>query len=128
MPGRHPAAMRPRDERGHPVLQDAIDHGYLESPEYYTVPGFTSWEAANEGRKAVNNAARHLQVSCSARQREDILAAADGTFTLRFRIFPKNQGRRHVLQATGGDPANLAYNPFARAQGPGAGENGAPAA
>ena len=128
MPGRHPAAMRPRDERGHPVLQDAIGKGYLESPEYYIVPGFASWDAANEGRKAVNNAARHLQVSCSSRRQEDILAAQDGTFTLRFRIFPKNEGRRHIIQTTGGDPANLVYNPFARSLGPEVSENGPDAA
>lgn len=110
--------MRRQDQRGHPVMQDAIDRGYLDNPEPYIVPGFRSWDAANEGRKAVNNAARHLGVSCSARVREDILAAADGTFTLRFRIFPKNSGRRHVVQTTGGDANNLAYNPFARHQGP----------
>ena len=120
--------MRPRDERGHPVLQDAIDHGYLESPEPYIVPGFSSWEAANEGRKAVNNAARHLGVSCSSRVREDILAAQDGTFTLRFRIFEKNEGRRHVVKTTGGDPHNLAYNPFARHPRPAIDENGGEAA
>lgn len=124
MGGRHPGGMRPRDERGHPIVQHAIDLGYLESPDFYVCPGFTSWNAANEGRKAVNNAARHLGVSCSSRTREDILAAADGTFTLRFRVFAKNDGRRHIVQSTGGDAANLAYNPFARAQGPKAGEDG----
>jgi len=128
MAGRHPHGMRARDERGHPVVRDAIGKGFLESPDSYLVPGFASWEAADEGRRAVNNAARHLGISCSSRQREDILAAADGTFTLRFRIFPKNEGRRHVLQTTGGDPANLAYNPFARAPGPEVDENGATAA
>jgi len=128
MSGRHPAGMRSRDERGHPVMHDAIEQGYLESPDYYYCPGFSTWEAANEGRRAINSAARHLGVSCSSRQGEDILTAADGTFTLRFRIFPKNEGRRHVVAATGGDATNLAYNPFSRGGGPVVDENGAPAA
>lgn len=107
--------MRSRDERAHPVVQHAIGQGYLERDDYYLIQGFASLEAANEGRKSVNNAARHLGVSCSSAEKTDIFPAADGTFTVRFRIWPKDAGRSHVHRATGGDPANLVYNPFRRA-------------
>jgi len=110
--------MRPRDDRAHPVVQHAIDQGYLERDDYYVVSGFADREAANEGRKSINNAARHLGISCSSRESEDVLPAQDGTFTVRFRVWPKAGGRAHVHQAAGGDPANLAYNPFARAPRP----------
>lgn len=120
--------MRERDERGHPVIKDAIGKGHLETGAYYLVQGLASREIADEARKAVNNAARHLGVSCSARADIDIMPAPDGTFTLRFRVFPKEQGRRHVIATTGGDPGRLAYNPFARAERPVVDETGQSAA
>jgi hypothetical protein len=118
MAGRHPGAMRPRDERGHPVVQDAIDKGYVGTGRPYEVNGFESREAANEGRKSINNAARHLGVSCSSREGEHVQELTDGTFRVTFTLWPKAAARAHVHKQAGGDPSNLAYNPFARAQGP----------
>ena len=124
MAGRHPRAMRPRDERAHPVVRDAIDKGFVGSGKYYFVQGFATREAASEGRKSVNNAARHLGVSCSSKEASDVEELTDGTWRLKFRLWAKNEGRGHVHRATRGDPANLAYNPFARAEGPAVGDDG----
>ena len=100
------------------MVQDAIDKGYAGTGRPYTVDGFASREAANEGRKSINNAARHMGVSCRSREAEDLQQLTDGTWRVSFRIWAKNEGRAHIREVTGGDPANLAYNPFARAQGP----------
>lgn len=118
MAGRHPQSLRQRDERAHPVVKDALDKGYSGTGRPYEVDGFTSREAANEGRKAINNACRHLGVSCRSRESDDLIELSDGSWRVTFRIWPKNQGRAYVREATGGDPAKLAYNPFARAEGP----------
>jgi len=128
MGGRHPAGLRRRDESGHKVVNDAIKGGYVGAGQPYIVPGFASQEAAERGRQAINNAARHLGVSCSARRGEDVHPAAGGTFELHFRLFPKSEGRKHITAAAGGDPANLAYNPFRRGDGPAVDESGAPIA
>lgn len=100
--------------------------GYVGSGEYYNCDGFTTREAANEGRKSINNAARHLGVSCSSKEADDVQALTDGTWRVRFRLFPKNAGRAHVHQQTGGDPSKLAYNPFARSEGPLVDDDGRP--
>ncbi len=118
MAGRHPRAMRPRDESAHPVVRDAIDKGFVGSGRYYTVDGFTSHEAANAGRRSINNAARHLGVSCSSAEAADCQQLTDGTYRVRFRLWPKNSGRAHVTSQSGGDPSKMPYNPFRRAEGP----------
>lgn len=127
MAGRHPKAMRPRDESAHPVVKDAIERGYVGTGKYYMIDGFTTREAANQGRKSINNAARHLGVSCSSTEADDVQELTDGTWRVRFRLWPKNAGRQHVHQETGGDPSKLAYNPFARAEGPIMNPDGSPA-
>ncbi len=57
--------MRPRDESAHPVVEDAIDKGYLDTGRIYPIPGFTTHQAANEGRLSINRAGQHLGVSVS---------------------------------------------------------------
>ena len=126
MAGRHPKALGPRDERAHPVVKDAMAKGHVGSGEYYNCDGFATREAANEGRKSINNAARHLGVSCSSKEADDVLALTDGTWRVRFRLFAKNAGRAHVVAQTGGDPSKLAYNPFKRGEGPLVDEDGRP--
>lgn len=108
--------MRPRDERAHPVVRHALDRGYLGTGVPYVVPGFTTFAAADEGRRSINNAARHLGVSCSSRKKDHIVAEPDGTFSVHFRLYPKSAGRAHVHAQAAGDPSNLAYNPFRRAE------------
>jgi hypothetical protein len=124
MAGRHPKALGPRDERAHPVVKDAMASGYTGSGDYYNCDGFTTRDAANEGRKAINNAARHLGVSCSSKEADDVQALTDGTWRVQFRLWPKNQGRAHVVKQSGGDPSKLAYNPFRRGEGPIVDEDG----
>jgi hypothetical protein len=110
--------MRPRDERGHPVVKDALDKGYLGTGQPYVVRGLATHEAAEQARKCINSAARHLGVSCSSRQGEDVIAEPDGTYTVQFKLFSKSSAREHIVRQSGGDPTKLAYNPFARAEGP----------
>ena len=110
--------MRPRDERAHPVVKDAIDKGHLGTGKPYVVDGFATREAANEGRRSINNAARHLGVSCSSREADHIEQLTDGTWRVSFTIWPKNSGRQHVAATYGHDPASLPYNPFRGGEGP----------
>jgi hypothetical protein len=108
MAGRHPNALRPRDETAHPLLQDALDKGYLDSMQEYVVSGFPDNTSANEGRLAVRRAARHFNVAVAAFCKEQ----PDGTWSLHFRCHNKNAARAYVVQQTGGDPTKLKYNPF----------------
>lgn len=126
MAGRHPKALRQRDERAHPVIKDAMAKGHLGTGKPYQVDGFATREAADEGRRSINNAARHLGVSCSSRAAEHIEQLTDGTWRVTFRLYPKKEGRRHVHEITGGDPSKLAYNPFQRGEGPMVDDHGRP--
>ena len=118
--------MRPRDESAHPVVKDAIEKGYVGTGKYYVIDDFATQDAANRGRRSINNAARHLGVSCSSKEAEDVQQLTNGAWRVRFRLWPKNAGRQHVHQSTGGDPSKLAYNPFARAEGPVMNDDGSP--
>lgn len=119
MTGKHPAKFQPRDERAHPVVMDAINKGYAEQgsihgrdSEPYTIPGFPDFNTANAARRSVYCAAKHLGVSCSSRTNEDIIEQEDGTFLLRFWVMSRASAKKRVIEATGGDPTKLAYNPF----------------
>lgn len=114
MTGLHPRNLPPRDERAHPVVQDAIDKGYMNTDRNYVVRGFDSWDSANEGRRSIYRATTHLGVSCSSRTNEDIYEDDDGTFYLHFRLYSKSHGRAQIAKVYGGNPANLPYNPFAK--------------
>lgn len=121
MAGKNPRVFTPRDERAHPVIQDAIARGYLErgtaqgrESDPYIIRGFPKWGIANEARRSIYNAAKHLGVSCSSRTREDIIQEEDGSFSVRFWIMSRDSAKRRVLEATGGDPSKLAYNPWKR--------------
>lgn len=108
--------MRPRDERAHPVVKDAIESGYINTGKYYEVRGFASEAVAQDSRRSIYAACRHLNVSCSSRSGEDVLEMTDSTWMVRFRIFTKEHGRAHVLAQSGGDPSKLAWNPFERGE------------
>lgn len=122
--------MKARDERGHPVVKHALDQGYLDTGKPYHVPGFASHATANDGRKSLKLAGDHLGVSVAA-----FVVTSDGQpcwkasqagyvdcpgedtpHGVTFRLWSKNSARAHVLKQSGGDPANLKYNPFARAE------------
>ena len=117
--------MRPRDERAHPVINDALDKGYLDTGAEYPIDGMNSHDSANEARKSVRLAAQHLNVSAAAWVVDQdgnpcFKACADpqAPHGIRFRIHSKDAAREHVVRQSGGDPAKLKYNPFARGQGP----------
>lgn len=125
MAGRHPAAMRQRDESAHPVVEDAIERGYIDTERIYQIPGFASHQAANEGRLSINRAGGHLGVSAASwvtdqdgqacHQSCQDPQAPHGVY---FRLWSKDSARQHVYRQSGGDPANLKYNPFAKKTGP----------
>jgi hypothetical protein len=117
--------MRPRDERAHPVVRDALDQGFLDTGAIYHVDGFEGHEAANEARKSVNRAGQHLNVSTPCwvvdQGGESCYKACtdqNAPHGIRFRLHSKDQARQHVVQQTGGDPSKLKFNPFARGQAP----------
>jgi hypothetical protein len=114
-----------RDERAHPVIRDAIDKGHVTSGEPYPVNGFAGHDAANQGRLSVRRAGEHLGVSIAC-----WVCDSDGTpcyksckdpdapHGIRIRLFSKKSARAKVVEDSGGDPANLKYNPFRRVSGP----------
>jgi hypothetical protein len=133
MAGRHPAAMRQRDESAHPVVEDAIDRGYIDTSRIYPINGFTTHHAANEGRLSINRAGGHLGVSVSswvtdqAGQRcYEHCQDPQAPHGVYFRVWSKNSARQHVYRQSGGDPANLKYNPFAKKKGPAVDDSGRP--
>jgi hypothetical protein len=121
--GRHPNALRQRETRGHAVVRDAIDRGYINSDQVYVIPPAATHEQANEARKWIKVAGDHYGVSaapwvtdqdgmqCWKACRD--LYAPHG---VNFKLWSKDEGRRHVVRQSGGNPANLKYNPFRRAE------------
>lgn len=119
MAGRHPAALRPADHRADPVIEDAVAKGYLESGLVYAIPGFKTHNAAVEGRLSVTRSAKRQNLSAAC-----WVADQDGTqcykdcadprapHQVHFRLWTKESARAHIFRQTGGDPANLKYNPW----------------
>lgn len=131
MAGRNPRSLVQRDESAHAVLQDAVDAGYLDTDREYDVPGIASHRAANEARLSVNRGAPHLGVAVACWVTDNdgnscYKDCQDGSAAhgVRFKVFSKNKARTHVVRQSGGDPAKLRYNPFAKAAGPIVDENG----
>jgi hypothetical protein len=117
--------MRPRDERAHPVVNHAIELGYLDTGAEYAVDNLTSHDAANEARLSINRAGTHLNVSTPSWVVDQDghpcykgCADANAPHGVRFRIHSKAAARAHLVHQTGGDPAKLKYNPFQRGSGP----------
>jgi hypothetical protein len=121
MSGRHPSAMRLRDERAHPVVQDAYVKGYLDTGADYPVRGLASHEVANQVRLSVQRAQVHLGFAEAARVVDEdgnpcFRACRDplAPHGVTFRLWSKNGARAHVFRQSAGDPANLKYNPWKR--------------
>jgi hypothetical protein len=123
MPGGHPNARHPADMRADPVVAAAIDQGYLNSGEAFRIP-MPNHEAANEGRLSVNRSCRRQNLSpaawvddqdgqpCNPAKNE--CADPDGPHYTSFLLWDKNRARTHIFRQTGGDPAKLKWNPWAR--------------
>lgn len=123
--------MRQRDESAHPVIQDALAKGHLDTEKPYTIHGFTTHDAANEGRLSVNRAGKHLNVATPSwvvnADGESCYKSCqdpEGPHSVYFRLHSKDQARQHVYQQSGGDPENLRYNPFQRGARPALDDHG----
>lgn len=121
MAGRHPRQLIPADTRADPVIDDALAKGYLESGGVYTIPGFATHAAANAGRISVSRSARRKNISAAAWVTDEAGTQCykdcidpQGVHMVQFRLWTKNSARAHIFQQTGGDPANLKYNPWNR--------------
>jgi len=121
--GRNPAALRQRETRGHTVVKDAIERGYINSDVPYVIPPAGTHEQANEARKWIKVAGDHYNVSTGAwvtdqdgMQCWKACRDANAPHGVRFKLWSKDEGRKHELRESGGNPANLKYNPFSRAE------------
>lgn len=121
MPNRNPNRIRARDERGHPLIRDAIGRGYEASGDDYPVGPFPGHDIANESRLVIGRALEHFGYPRAARvvDRDGQPCHGDcadpaAPHSVTFRLFAKHAARAHTLRETGGDPANLKYNPFRR--------------
>lgn len=119
MTNRRPGTLRPADKSADPVIEDAVNRGYVDSEAVYVIPGFTSHATANNGRLAVNRSGRRLNLSPGAWVSDDAgekcykdCQAPDGPHQVRFRLWSKNRAREHVFRESGGDPSKLKYNPW----------------
>lgn len=105
------------------MVKDALDKGYLDSGAEYPVPGIVNHDAANEARRSVRTAGQHLGVAVAA-----WVTDSDGNpcyrncqdpnaeHGIKFKLHNKTAARAHVVKESGGNPANLKYNPFQRGE------------
>ena len=121
--GRHPNALLQRETRGHGVVRDAIERGFIDSGQEYMIPPAGTHEQANAARKWINSAADHYGVSAAAwvtdQDGMQCYKACQGPelpHGIRFKLWSKDEARKHVVRQSGGNPANLKYNPFRRAE------------
>ena len=123
MPGGHPNARHQADRRADPVIALAIERGYLNTDEPFDVPR-PDHNSANELRLSLNRSAQRQNLSVPAwvadangeecNPRKTTCRDPEGPHYVRFRVYDKKSGRAHVFRSTGGDPAQLKYNPWAR--------------
>jgi hypothetical protein len=121
MPNRNPNRVRARDERGHAVVQHAVDLGYEASGEEYLVSPLPNHNVANESRLVISRALEHFGYPRSAR-----VVDADGnpcfkeckdpqaSHGVTFRLFGKDGARTYTFRQARGNPASLKYNPYRR--------------
>lgn len=119
MSGKHPNRLQQADDRAHDVVQQALDEGHLESGEPFLISPMPTHTIANDARLSVGRALVHFNLSRTAwvvdgdgepcyRDCKD----ENAPHGVKFRLFSKNAGRRHIVQQAGGDPSKLKYNPF----------------
>ena len=128
--------MRKADTRAYPLVQDAIDKGYLESGATYMVRGLPDHATANEARLSVGRALVNSNLAKAA-----WVVDADGVqcnplktpckdekapHGVGFRLISKDSGRAYIVRQSGGNPANLKWNPFDRAKPKGFNDDGTP--
>lgn len=120
MPGGHPNARHPADTSADPVIAKMIEAGYLGSDTPFDIP-MQDHDSANRGRLSVNRSARRQNLSPGAWVADEAgepcyppCAAPEAPHYLRVKLWAKKDARTHIFRQTGGDPAKLKYNPWAR--------------
>ena len=122
-------ARRTADTRGDPVVEEAIERGHVGSDTAYDVPAMPSHQIAREAARLIRNAAKRRNLSCGCWiEAQDHpgpcydgwkgnppCPAPDGPHTVRFKLWAKTAGRTYIGRTSGGDPANLKYNPWGKA-------------
>lgn len=81
--------------------------------------GIETIDRAQEIRRGIYRCARHRQISADAGtvalaagpETMGLSRERNGTYTLRYRVFSKNQARKSHLQRNGTDRAGWAYDP-----------------
>lgn len=118
--------MTKADTRADPILEDAIERGYVGTDEPYTISApLPSHGIANDARKLVQAAAKRRNLAAGAwvtdhdgQQCLDGWRGAppcqdpEGPHYVKFRLWSKDAARTHVFRQTGGDPSKLKYNPW----------------
>lgn len=122
MSGKHPNAMRAADERAHPLVQDAIDKGHLESGANYIVHGLPDHATAWQARLPVTRALAHFNLGkacwvvdadgqpCNPKKAP--CADENAPHGVAFALYPKDKSRAYIAAQAAGDPSKLKYNPF----------------
>ena len=116
MPKGPPPQWNRRDCRFDHLVVAALDQGYGKVLVY---SGIESEERAHEIRRGVYRCAAHRGVSADAGRSvttssDDDMGvhrAADGTYTLRYRLFDKREARKRHIQRHGTDRSTWPYNP-----------------
>ena len=121
--GRHPNALLQRETRGHGVVRDAIDRGLIDTGQEYVIPPAGTHEQANAARKWISTGAAHYGVSAAAWVTDQdgiqcwkACRDANAPHGIRFKLWSKDEARKHIVRQSGGNPANLKYNPYRRGE------------
>jgi hypothetical protein len=115
-----PPAWSRRDCRFDHLVTAALDKGFGVVLVY---SGIETEERAHDVRRGIYRCAKHRGVSADAGRRimaagsdpTGVSRAADGTFTLRFRIWDKRAARASHIKRNGTDRGQWAYNPRGKA-------------
>lgn len=114
------------DTRADPLIEDAIGKGYIGAEEPYTIGApFPGHDMANTVRKLVHAAIRRRNLSGGVWVADETgeqcldgwkgappCADKESPHYVKFKLWGKDAARVHVYRQSGGDPANLKYNPW----------------
>lgn len=126
--------MRQPDRRAYPLVQEALDQGFLASGATYTVKDIPDHAAANEARLSVgraltaNNLARAVWVADSdgvpCNPLKTPCKDESAKHQVCFRLISKTVARAFIVQQSGGDPSKMKYNPFEQRKPKGVNDDG----
>jgi hypothetical protein len=125
MSGHHPKALVQADKSADPLIEHALKTGHLDSDAAYDVPGAPSHAIAYKSMGAIFRAARRQNLSPAAWVADQDgnpcwknCADPDAPHMVRFKLWSKDKARAHVFRQSGGDPANLRFNPWEAGRNP----------